>query len=248
MKKLLQLLALFLCGMTIACHKQTGTLEFRANGEEFIKQGLISKEGWHLQFDQLLINIANPTAYHCDTDLPELTLKGNYLCDLTKGTKEDPSVLLKRLEQVQPGNYQSLRFSVEPLETGEYAGYSIILCGTAEKESAQLPFEIKLSEGLTFVGQEGYVGDSIKGLLNPGGTTDVEMTFHFDHLFGNQSAAQTSHVNIDSPGFALFANFAKEGVIQVDQNQLINSPNYSKLMKALQSLGHLGEGHCTVIR
>ena len=106
---------------------------------------------------------------------------------------------------------------------------------------------IKLDEELTFNGIEGYVGDSIKGLLKED-ETEVEMTFHFDHLFGDIEADINDHVNTGSPGFDFFLPFNKKGDLTVDQDQLADLENYDVLIGAIETLGHLGEGHCEVIR
>ena len=41
---------------------ETGTLQFYANGEEFIRDGFLSKDGWQIEFDHFFVNINGPTA------------------------------------------------------------------------------------------------------------------------------------------------------------------------------------------
>ena len=45
----------------VACTQSTdvavGTLELRANGEDFIRQGFTSKDGWQIEFDHVYTNI-----------------------------------------------------------------------------------------------------------------------------------------------------------------------------------------------
>lgn len=231
-----------------SCEHDGGELIFRANGEEFIRDGFVSKEGWHLAFDQVLVNIASPAAYNEQSGLEDVVLPGTRLVDLAGGTAADPSVAAGSVENVRAGNYQSLRFSLKRLNEGPYAGYSLILKGTARKEERSIPFVIKLDEELTFDGKEGYVGDSVKGLLKKGEAAEVEMTFHFDHIFGDAAAPGEDHVNAGSPGFALFARYEENGAIDVDQGRLKDDPGYAKLISSFDSLGHLGEGHCDVIR
>ena len=74
------------------------------------------------------------------------------------------------------------------------------------------------------------------------------MTFHFDHLFGDLTSAPEEHVNSRSPGFALFLDYEKEGKIHVKQDEMKGHGSYPLLLGAIESLGHLGEGHCEVIR
>ena len=221
---------------------------FTANGEDFIINGLTSKEGWHIQFDNVLVNICDPEAYNPDRTELKAVLEGHHMVDLKRGTSNQPQVSVGILPDAKAGNYQSLRFSLKQMETGEYAGYSIVLKGFAEKEKVKIPFLIKLDEELTFNGREGYVGDSIKGILHPGKTADVEMTFHFDHLFGNIEMDADDHVNSQSPGFEFFLHYIKDKKIDVNQELTKSNPQYDILIQGIETLGHLGEGHCEVSR
>jgi hypothetical protein len=249
LKKKMALTALCLCALTItACSEKSGSLLFTANGEEFIAEGLVSKEGFTITFDQVLINLSNIEAYSINDKKLSAKIEGDQLIDLKKGTVENPVITVQMLNNVSPGNYQSLRYSLKQLQSGEYSGYSIILKGTASKDNQAIPFSIKLNEELLFDGREGYVGDSVKGIVKSGETSDVEMTFHFDHLFGNIEADKNDHVNSGSPGFELFRPYIQDGKIDVNQNQLTENPAYPVLIGAIETLGHLGEGHCEVLR
>lgn len=241
-------IAALFTALFFSCNRESGTLEFRANGEEFVRDGFTTKDGWAITFDEVLVNVSNPTAYNAATNLKPVVLEGSHLIDLTGGSREDPSVFAGQVEKVQPGNYQSLHFTLKQLESGEHSGASIILQGKASQNDQTIPFLIRLNEELTYDGKEGFVGDSIKGLLDTKGTCDVEMTFHFDHIFGDFEAAADEHVNDGTPGFNLFLEFAKAGRIEVSQEELKTSPNYPSLLKSFESLGHLGEGHCDVIK
>lgn len=230
------------------CSSGRGDLHFTANGEEFIAEGFTSKEGWDLSFDSVLVNLSEIEAYNPTDSGLSAKLEGTYLVDLKDSFGLDPTVSVESLKEVPAGNYQSLRFSLKQIESGDHAGYSIILFGNAGKEGTTIPFTIRISEELTFDGKEGYVGDSIKGLLNENETADVEMTFHFDHLFGDAGSGPEEHVNAQSPGFAMFLDYEKEGRIDVSQEDLMNHRNFNLFIGAVETLGHLGEGHCEVIR
>lgn len=232
----------------ISCSEKTGNLLFTANGEEFIVNGLVSKEGWKIDFENVLVNIDAPEAYNNDSSALRATLKGDHLVDLKRGTAENPVVSVGIVSNLQTGNYQSLKFSLKKIKKGENEGFSIIMKGKASKEGKNIPFVIKLNEELTFDGKEGYVGDSLKGLLKKRETADVEMTFHFDHIFGNIESGAADHVNSKSPGFQIFLDYAEEGGINVNQNQMKENPLYNNLISGIETLGHLGEGHCEVSR
>lgn len=227
----------------VACQNDKGTISFTANGEDFVANGFMSKDGWDVNFDRVFINLSKITAYNAQDSKLSAELPGSYLIDL----KDSPIVAMDKLTDLPKGNYQSLRFSLTPIENGEYQGSSIVMKGTAVKEGESIDFLIKLNEELTFDGKEGYVGDTIKGLLKED-ETEVEMTFHFDHLFGDIEADADDHVNTGSPGFNFFLPFNDKGSLIVDQKQLSTLDGYDILMGAIETLGHLGEGHCEVIR
>ena len=48
---------------TIAANTEAGTLALVANGEDFVRQGFTSKDGWDINFDHIYINIGDATAY-----------------------------------------------------------------------------------------------------------------------------------------------------------------------------------------
>ncbi len=242
---LLVIAALF-AGLT-ACgnQEQPGSIVFTANGEDFVRRGFVDKQGWKIRFEQLYINIVEPTAYVPDGD-ETVVLEGSHWVDLAEGDMEADPVVLGTVNRVDPANYQSLRFALKRAPGGPYAGCSVVMIGSAEREGVQVPFTIRLDEEMVFDGRDGYVGDELKGLLKPGSTTDVEMTFHFDHLFGDNQADAEDHINTGSVGFDFFYPFARDGVVDVRQEDLQDAEGYRTLVQALWTLGHLGEGHCRV--
>lgn len=242
------ILILLPAALFFGCAGARGTLVFTANGEDFITDGFTSKEGWNLTFDHVYVNLADIQSYSPESRNLKAAPEGPYLVDLAGRREGKTSKEVTVLENCTAGNYQSLRFSLKQLGKGEYKGYSIILQGKGEKEGKTVPFTIKLNEELTFDGREGYVGDSIKGLLEKGGRSDVEMTFHFDHLFGDVESGADDHVNSGSPGFALFLDYEKNGEIDVAQDEMKDNRLYPVLIGAIETLGHLGEGHCEVVR
>ena len=220
----------------------SGTIIFTANGEDFVREGFVEKNGWDVSFDKVYVNIVNPTAYNSE-GLKSI-LKGAFFTDLAEGEKDADPIIVGKTEKVPHGNYQSLKFSIKRAKSGEFKDYSIVMIGTAKKGKETVNFTIKLDEEIDFDGKEGFVGDEIKGLLAENGETDVEMTFHFDHIFGDKEAAADDHINAGSVGFDFFNAYTKDGVLDVSQDMLKEAADYSKLIKALSSLGHLGEGHC----
>jgi len=222
-----------------------GSLVFTANGEDFIRQGFVDKQGWSISFEKLYVNLVDPTTYTSDGQ-KQVVLDGTHVVDLAEGDAEAEPVVVGAVEDVAPANFQSLRFALKRASGGPYAGASIVMIGTAEREGLSVPFTIRLDEEMVFDGREGYVGEEIKGLVQAGASADVEMTFHFDHVFGDIGAPKDDHINTGSVGFDFFHAFARDGVVDVAQLELRNADGYRTLIHALWSLGHLGEGHCEV--
>ena len=221
------------------------TLVFMANGEDFVRKGFTDREGWGIDFTELYVNINEPEAYlAAGSGLARLA--GSYWVDLAAGDSNAAPIELGHVSGLAPGNYQSLRFSLKRNESGNYAGFTIVMKGTARRDDESYDFVIKLDEEMDFDGREGYVGDTIKGMVKPGDTADVEMTFHFDHIFGDSEAEAGDHINTGSVGFDFFRSFAEGRQVIVEQNEMRGADGYNTLVHAIWTLGHLGEGHCEV--
>lgn len=243
MKKIIAISLILIPLLAGSCKKESGSsIIFTANGEDFIRKGFVDKNGWKINFDKLYVNIVDPTSYNSNG--LSSTLKGGRMVDLAEGDENAGPVIAGKTENVQPGNYQSLKFSIKKSENPEHMGASIIMVGNAEKSGKNIEFIIRLNEELDFDGKEGYVGDEIKGIVKSGEQAPVEMTFHFDHIFGDIEAEQGSHINSGSVGFDYFYAYAKDGKVDVSQEETKSNPEYKKLVKAIWTLGHLGEGHC----
>jgi len=223
---------------------RTGTIIFTANGEDFVRKGFIDKQGWSISFDRLYINLLDPTAYMSSGQ--SAVLKGAYWVDLAAGHDEAEPVEIGRLSEIPAENYQGLKFKIRKKSSGTFKDCSMVLIGRAEKKDLSVPFIIRLEEEMDFNGSEGYVGEELKGTLLPGKVTSVEMTFHFDHIFGNLEAAADDHINAGSVGFDFFNRFARNGKVDLCQSEMKKAAFYNTLIRAIWTLGHLGEGHCDV--
>ena len=49
------------CGPDVS--RDTGTLVFTANGEDFVRRGFVSEDGWTIGFHAVFANVYGPTAY-----------------------------------------------------------------------------------------------------------------------------------------------------------------------------------------
>jgi hypothetical protein len=118
--------------------------------------------------------------------------------------------------------------------------------GTATKGGKVIEFKINVESGYKYICGE-YVGDERKGFLEEGDTTDLELTFHFDHIFGDGSIPMEDELNQHAPGFEPFANSAQNGSLESDLSGLQKSfqpEQFQVLVDILPTLGHTGEGHC----
>jgi hypothetical protein len=236
---------------------EAGTLTFTANGEDFIRQGFTSRDGWDITFDNVRVHLSNITAYQSnppyDPDemgpkieaTETLQLSEDFVLDLAAGDADAPPIEVGEVVAA-PGRYNALSWEMLPAESGDMAGYSLIMSGTAAKEGTTLPFTIGIEESYTNLCGE-YVGDVRKGILQAGAVTDLEMTFHFDHIFGDAGLPADDSLNTLAPGFEPFATMAADGEIQTDLTalaQALPAEEYQMLVDILPTLGHTGEGHC----
>jgi len=257
--KVMLLLAL-ISAMLVGCASKakTGTMEFIANGEDFVRQGFFSKDGWSISFDHVYITLTDIKAYqtdppydpHEDGDNIEanitVNLGGPYTIDLAEGGSDTDPIFVGKVDDAPAGQYNAIAFKMVRVTSGDASGYSLVLIGTAEKEDEAIDFTISFETEYHFTCGE-YVGDERKSILSSDGIADLEMTFHFDHIFGDINTPLDDPLNTDAPGFDPFAILAKGGVLDTDMADLatnMDAEAYQMLVDILPTLGHVGEGHC----
>ncbi|MDY6917927.1 MAG: DUF4382 domain-containing protein [Chloroflexota bacterium] len=250
---LLVAVALISCGGTAAA----GTLQFLANGEDFVREGFVSKDGWSITFDHVYVHLAEVTAYQTDPPYDphtsatiegdvEASLPSAYTVDLAEGDESADPILVGEVENAAVGLYNAVSWKMTKASSGPAEGYALVVVGTAEKDGHTIDFTISIEEEYTYCCGE-YVGDERKGIVEGGDTADVEMTFHFDHVFGDFDAPADDHVNTGATGFDPFAALADNGVVDEDLASLeakLSLQDYQTLVNTLPTLGHVGEGHC----
>lgn len=225
-----------------------------ANGEDFIRQGFVSKDGWRIDFNHAYVTVNNVTAYQTtppfnpETD-EQLTptesvnlVSTPTTIDLAQGNENEPPILVNQVP-VKEGFYNAIAWKVvnNPENTG-----SIILDGVAEKDGEKVNFVLNFPVALNYACGE-FVGEERKGIVDENQSGEVEITFHFDHVFGDAETPTDDQLNIDALGFQPLATLAINGQLKINLEELkqnLTSENYQKLEKSLQSLGHVGEGHC----
>ncbi len=235
---------------------EKGTLVIRANGEDFVRQGFTSKDGWAISFDNVFVSLAEITASQTDPPFdPEaggkleaqaqVSVPEAKVVDLAQGDDAAEPILVAELD-APAGQFNALSWQMPPAAEGPAAGYTIWMQGTATKDGQTLPFTIRMTEELAFTCGD-FVGDERKGILAAGDTADLEATFHFDHLFGDGDAPADDDINTGALGFEPLAALAENGEVDVDSAALeagLSEADHTLFLNILPSLGHVGEGHC----
>ena len=234
-----------------------GTLQFHANGEDFVRQGFVSKDGWSISFDHVYFVLADITAYQTDPPYDphsHSAVKGNvqvgldkvYTLDLAEGGEDAPPMLVGEVKNAPIGHYNAISWKMVKASSGPTNGYSLVIVGTAEKGGQSIDFNIKVDKEYAYDCGE-FVGDERKGFVQQGGTADVEMTFHFDHIFGDADMPMDDSLNVGALGFEPFADIAESGKLDIDMagfQAKLSAKDYQMLADILPTLGHVGEGHC----
>ncbi|MDM8519276.1 hypothetical protein QUF64_04460 [Anaerolineales bacterium HSG6] len=234
----------------------TGQLDIKANGESFVRDGFISKDGWQIQFDHLYLTLADVTAYQTSPPFeaisdqaptgPYVAVSGPITLDLVTDDGTDESILIGRLSDVPTGHYNALSWQMLNASTDPAQGYTILFQGQAKKGTEAVDFRLKIEQTYRYHCGE-YVGDSRKGILGAGGTANLEATFHIDHIFGSADTAPNEALNQGALGFEPLAQLATNSQLEVDLAQLktmLSATEFKTLTDNLSTLGHVGEGHC----
>ncbi|MGH3089104.1 MAG: DUF4382 domain-containing protein [Rubrobacteraceae bacterium] len=242
------------CGETSS---GAGTLEVRANGEDFVREGFETKDGWEMSFDHVYVTLFDITAYQSDPPYDpdrgeeveageEVVLEGPYTVDLAEGGADAATIEVGTVEGAPEGLYNALSWRMAEAETGPTEGASVMVIGTARKDGESIDFILPVNEEYDYICGE-FVGDERKGVLEDGGAAYLEATFHFDHIFGDGEAPPDDDINTGAIGFEPFAELAGDGSLEADlqELELELSPEDHELLEAeLPTLGHTGEGHC----
>lgn len=241
----------------------SGTLEIRANGEDFVRQGFVSKDGWEIEFDHLYVTLGGVTASQSEPPFEpgkgelvaqqQVKLAEPITVDLAEGDETAAPILVGEVTPAPAGRYNALAWELTPAADGPSAGYPLMLVGSATKADAAdatpIDFQISLDVPIAFSCGD-FVGDARKGILTADETAEVEATFHFDHLFGDGEAPADDEINTGALGFEPIAQLAEDGAVDVSSEQLeqsLSAEDYQTLQAVMPGLGHVGEGHCEVV-
>ncbi|MEM9274886.1 MAG: DUF4382 domain-containing protein [Cyanobacteria bacterium P01_F01_bin.143] len=236
-----------------------GNVLLVANGEDFVRQGFLAKDGWQIEFDRLDVSVSEVIAYQVDSDLQanlatnlqsqsQVTiLDKTQTIDLAAGDSNAAPITVNTKE-VPTGLYNALSWEMKPTKDGLLPDQTIILQGKAVKDQRTVNFLIGFNLPLTYYCGE-FVGDERKGIVQPRKDAELEMTFHFDHIFGDGESSPDDSINQIALGFQPLADLAPDGNLKLDWQGLqenLAADDYQLLKDAIVGLGHVGEGHCSV--
>lgn len=234
-----------------------GSLTLVANGEDFVRQGFVTKDDWNLNFERVAVNVAGVTAYQTEPAfdpnqdeeikfqkaLPivsEVTT-----VDLAAGEGNAPPIQVKEL-QADAGFYNALAWEMVSQNDSGLENQTIILQGIATKGQEKVNFQLGFALPVQYLCGE-FVGDARKGFVKQDAPAEVEMTFHFDHIFGDRDTPADDPLNQDALGFQPLAELSQNGELKADWQTLqqkLSPENQALLTEAIAGLGHVGEGHC----
>ena len=248
---------------SLAASTEEGTLALVANGEDFVRQGFVSKDGWQINFDRLYVNFSNAAAYSTESsfepqkgdtkDSIEYQNKAEFLnttetVDLASGEADAEPIVVAQTN-VPTGFYNALTWKLSTADADSpIAGNTIALQGQATKDGETINFDLGFDQPGEYVCGE-FVGEDRQGVVTADNPGQLEATFHFDHIFGDADTPPEDALNQDALGFGPLANLASNGTLQLDQAELaegLSESEYQQLTEAVSGLGHVGEGHCVV--
>ena len=119
--KILKILFFLILTVSVlaGCSTQdTGTLTFHANGENFVRQGFVSKDGWSISFDNVFITLDKITAYQTEPPYnpheggkvesgTKVSLEGAYTVDLAQGSSDANPVFVGEVKGAPIGQAAS---------------------------------------------------------------------------------------------------------------------------------------------
>lgn len=122
---------------TVSTTDGQGTLMVVANGEDFVRQGFVTKDNWKIDFERVAVNVGNITAYQTEpafnpdenteieptekvTILDEVTT-----IDLAEGTENAKPIAVAEIN-APAGSYNALGWSMIPLDDSGLSNQTIV--------------------------------------------------------------------------------------------------------------------------
>jgi hypothetical protein len=234
--------------------KDTGSLTFYANGEDFVRQGFVSKDGWSITFEHVYVNLADVSAYQTDPPYDPhqggdvqaqetVKLDQTFTVDLAEGDEDAAPILVDTVSDAPVGRYNAVHWKMSLASSGPAQGNALVIIGQAEKDGETVNFTLRIDQEYTYTCGE-YVGDERKGSLEKDGAADLEMTFHFDHIFGDAETPLDDALNLGALGFEPFSGYMSVDLDMSGMQNSLSAEEYQALVDVLPTLGHVGEGHC----
>ena len=107
----------------------TGNLILVANGEDFVRQGFLAKDGWQIEFDRLEVSVSEVIAYQTNS-APQSNLEHNLksqpqvlileratTIDLAAGD-DNAKPIAVRTKEAPEGFYNALSWKMQPTKDG----------------------------------------------------------------------------------------------------------------------------------
>jgi len=176
-----------------------------------VRQGFESKDGWQISFDHALVNLSNIRAYQTNPPFEAKSellnasemvgLAGSYVIDLAEGDENAAPIVVGSVDAAE-GFYNAISWQIDSTDNGA----SIQLEGTATKDDQSIAFVIASDQAFDYSCGT-FIGDERKGIVTEGGEAVTEMTFHFDHLFGDAELDADDVLNEGALGFEPSGNW-----------------------------------------
>lgn len=216
----------------------SGQLTIAANGEDFVREGFTSKDGWAITFD--LVKVSLGEVIPLQDNVPGEAIAPQVI-DLAAGDETAEPIPLGTVT-VPSGHYNGIQWSFAPSDDQP----SLTLVGTATKDDRTLTFNLAFAPDTAYTCGE-YIGDIRKGFVEPDAPGDLEITLHFDHIFGDAGVPASEEINTKGFGFDRFAAIAVGDTITVTPATMpeqLSPEEITQLEALITGLGHVGEGHC----
>ncbi len=200
--------------------------------ENFLKDSLISKDGWKLTFHHIYVKVSNVRA-----------AKSPHLSEYTA----HPENTITFIEV--PKTIDLISQEISTLQSSLHKTDRVVINGLASKGNKTIEFTLRFNH------DSNYICDRLSDVNNASISAgqqleEIQTSLNFDRLFGNGNLPASASINQEAIGFQPLANLAHNHHLDLNETGLKNylsAKYYKALPKSFSNVSEMAGNKCNLV-